>query len=260
MESAKPIIKLEDIVVDEARLAEISDNIKEIKTRIDAACLKAGRETQPRLVAVSKTKPLSDLMAAYDAGHRHFGENYVRDQQVNELQEKAAILPRDIQWHFIGHLQSNKSKILAAIPNLYMLETIDGIKKADAMNKVLDARTTPLQVFMQVNTSGEESKGGIEPAEVLDVATHILDKCPKLKLAGLMTIGAPENGDKDPNPDFVTLQSCRDKILESLKDRLSTLELSMGMSDDFENATKAGSTNVRVGSKIFGARSYPAKS
>ncbi|TPX45992.1 alanine racemase [Synchytrium endobioticum] len=241
------------VQVDQARVSEISANLHAIKARIESACLKASLDTRPRLVAVSKTKPVADIMAAYTCGHCHFGEN------VSELHDKAAHLPGDIKWHFIGHLQSNKCKVLASIPNLHVVETIDGIKKADAMNKALAAWTRPLRVFVQVNTSGESSKGGVEPHDLLAVATHVLDKCPKLKLAGLMTIGAPENGDKDPNPDFMTLQSCRDTVLESHKDRSLSLELSMGMSDDFENAIKAGSTNVRVGSKIFGARQYPNK-
>ncbi|KAI8803789.1 hypothetical protein BJ742DRAFT_682746, partial [Cladochytrium replicatum] len=200
-----------------------------------------------RLVAVSKTKPNEDILAVYEEGHRHFGEN------IQELVDKAEKLPRDINWHFIGSLQSNKCKVLAAVPSLYAVETLDSIKKADLLNKHSDYRTTPLRVFVQINTSGEESKSGVQPEEALSVCEHIIRNCPHLELAGLMTIGSPENSERDDNPDFVLLREKSQAIAQSLS--LSPLELSMGMSDDFEAAIAHGSTNIRVGSTIFGARS-----
>lgn len=201
-----------------------------------------------RLVAVSKTKPAEAILECYSAGHRHFGENYIQ-----ELAEKAASLPLDIQWHFIGNMQSNKAKVLAAIPNLFMIESIDSRKKALSLEKACSSRTDPIGIMLQVNTSGEASKGGIEIEDCVAVAQEIMSSCPKLSLKGLMTIGSPENSAKVPNPDFERLAHCKHLVEAALG---IPLELSMGMSGDFEAAIAQGSTNVRVGSKIFGERFY----
>ncbi|XP_004365575.1 alanine racemase [Capsaspora owczarzaki ATCC 30864] len=217
----------------------------------------AGEADAVRLVAVSKTKPNALLQAAYGAGQRHFGENYVQ-----ELVAKASGLPRDIQWHFIGHLQSNKASHVAAIPNLFVVETVDSVKLATALEKACakQTRDSPLRVFVQVNTSGETSKSGSNAAEAIAVARHIVNECPHLRLCGLMTIGQPgrQCSEASPNPDFLLLNEIRQQTAESLSLRAADLELSFGMSDDFEHAISMGSTNIRVGSTIFGSRSYPA--
>ncbi|KAG0213115.1 hypothetical protein BGX31_001340 [Mortierella sp. GBA43] len=238
------------------RAEELVQNLTGVRAQIDETLKAKGDGAQEvRLVAVSKIKPASDILAAYEkAGHRHFGENYVQ-----ELEEKSKELPKDIQWHFIGSLQSNKCKIVAAIPNLYVVETVDSESKATALDKACTnaQRSEPLRIFLQVNTSGEESKSGMEPSDAVKVAKHVHENCSRLLLAGLMTIGSPnpdlENGE---NPDFKALSECRTTIQENLN--ISGLELSMGMSDDFERAILQGSTNIRVGSTIFGAR--PPKS
>ncbi|KAI8820994.1 alanine racemase [Fimicolochytrium jonesii] len=244
----------------ESRKHDITTSLSEIRQKVSAATAARGSGSGSgsgkgvTLVAVSKTKPASDLMCAYEAGQRHFGEN------IQELVDKAAELPTDINWHFIGSLQSNKCKTLCTIRNLYAVETIDSAKKADLINKAWDDEDgkKPLRVFVQINTSGEESKSGVQPDDALPLAKHIAEKCPKLRLQGLMTIGSPER-DSDPgaeNPDFTLLA----KVKTTLDTAHNTdLDLSMGMSDDFEQAIRQGSTNVRVGSSIFGARSYPAK-
>ncbi|KAJ3097425.1 hypothetical protein HDU97_004873 [Phlyctochytrium planicorne] len=201
---------------------------------------------KPRLVAVSKTKPVADIQAAYDLGQRHFGEN------VQELVDKVPQLPADIKWHFIGSLQSNKCKLLAAIPNLFAIETLDNTKKAGILQKLYAERESVLNVFIQVNTSGEESKSGLSPSECAPLARFITSECPNLHLLGLMTIGAPDR-DEIPNPDFLALAQLKRELDECLN---LDLELSMGMSDDFEHAIEVGSTNIRVGSLLFGARNY----
>ncbi|KAF9426612.1 hypothetical protein BGZ94_006261 [Podila epigama] len=234
------------------RAQEIVENLATVSSKVEETLASLGSSAQKaRVVAVSKYKPASDILAAYEkAGHRHFGENYVQ-----ELEEKSNELPKDIQWHFIGHLQSNKCKIVASIPNLYVVETVDSAKKASTLDKACAsaARSDPLRIFLQVNTSGEETKSGMLPSETLDVARNVVSSCPHLKLAGLMTIGSPnpdlENGE---NPDFKTLNQCRTDIQRELG--LDNLELSMGMSDDYPEALRQGSTNIRVGSTIFGSR------
>ncbi|KAF8322713.1 hypothetical protein DL93DRAFT_2105656 [Clavulina sp. PMI_390] len=253
------------------RVSELKTSLAEIRDRVKLA----SPDDSPVLVAVSKYKPAEDILACYQDGQLAFGENY-----VNELVEKAAMLPSDIQWHFIGSLQSNKCKTLAAIPSIYCIQTLDSAKKATALNKgILESRTTPLNVFIQVNTSGEDSKSGLAPlsspsesasSEVVTLARHILSECPRLRLQGLMTIGSIEqshSSDKE-NKDFQTLIETAEVLEGVLGENFPTegqskwgcesgdgkLELSMGMSADFEAAIKAGATTVRVGSSIFGTR------
>ncbi|KAL6752115.1 hypothetical protein V8C86DRAFT_3141493 [Haematococcus lacustris] len=231
----------------------IATALQDVSQRIAAAVAKAPRERQTRLVAVSKTKPAEAVLEAYQAGHRDFGENYVQ-----ELVDKAAALPPDIRWHFIGHLQSNKVKaVVEGVPNLAMVETVDSVKLADRLDKAVSAtqRSTPLPVMVQVNTSGEASKHGVEPADCVALAAHIARHCRRLQLAGLMTIGQPDYSSRPEN--FSCLWECRRLVAAELGLDPEALELSMGMSGDFEQAVEMGSTNVRVGSTIFGARHYP---
>lgn len=235
-------------------MGDIKHNLEVVRENIEIATQKRRNKELPTLVAVSKTKPISAIQEAYDFNQRHFGENYVQ-----ELVEKAAALPQDIKWHFIGHLQTNKCKTVCQIPNLYMIETIDGIKKATAVNNTCESlgRSEPLKVLIEVNTSGEESKSGIKPNECVEVAKHIVNNCPKLKFCGLMTIGMFDRPTDQENPDFKTLYNCRQEVEQYLN--ITGLELSMGMSADYELAIAQGSTNVRVGSTIFGPRIYKNK-
>lgn len=224
----------------------------QVLARMQAAAQRAGRANLPRLVAVSKTKPVSALQDAYDAGQRDFGENYVQ-----ELLEKAPVLPSDIRWHFIGHLQSNKVKaLLEGVPSLAVVETVDGEKLANKLDAAVAALgRPPLSVFVQVNTSGEESKHGVEPGEAcVALARHVATACPNLRLAGLMTIGMKDYTSRPEN--FECLMRCRKEVAAALAIPEEQLELSMGMSGDFESAIEMGSTNIRVGSTIFGARQY----
>lgn len=228
--------------------------LKSVVERVAAAASKGGRSQSVRVVAVSKTKPVELLKEAYDTGHRHFGENYVQ-----EIVDKAPAMPNDVQWHFIGHLQSNKVKtLLEGVPNLSMLETVDSEKLANKLSNAVEALgRSSLPVMLQVNTSGEESKYGCTPDGVVQLAQYVADQCPGLKLAGLMTIGQPDYSSRPEN--FVCLAECRAQVAAALGMAPEQLELSMGMSGDFEQAVEMGSTNVRVGSTIFGARDYSKK-
>jgi hypothetical protein len=204
-----------------------------------------------RLVAVSKMKPAEDLQEAYKAGQRHFGENYVQ-----EVIEKTPQLPDDVQWHFIGHLQSNKvSQLVKGCPKLACLETIDSEKLARLVNKewLKEDHGRKLPIMIQINSSGEETKNGVDAGEVVGLARIIAAECEGLELAGLMTIGAPDySGCR--TEDFETLHRCRCEVAEALGLEVAKLDLSMGMSSDYETAIQQGSTSVRVGSSIFGAR------
>eukprot|EP00249_Psilotum_nudum_P008598 c21394_g1_i1 orf=303-1031(-) len=229
--------------------------LRNVLQRVQQAAERSGRSAcQVRVVAVSKTKPIVAIREAYDAGHRHFGENYVQ-----ELLEKVPELPADIQWHFIGHLQSNKAKALVAgVPNLYMVEGVDNPKVASYLDRAIAGLgRRSLKVFVQVNTSGEESKSGVEPSECLELAKHVKFQCPNLEFSGLMTIGMLDYTSRPEN--FKTLVDCQAKVCEALDMPKEECELSMGMSGDFEQAIEMGSTNVRIGSSIFGPREYLTK-
>jgi len=218
----------------------------------------------PRLVAVSKTKPKEAVMEAYNAGQRVFGENYIQELVEKSKDAELQTACPDIRWHFIGNCQANKVKLLLSAVNLDMVETVTSAKLATKLNNQVEA-TARLGVFVQVNTSGEASKSGVEPAALPALVTLMLDTCPRLHFRGLMTIGNIGNSiaaatAEGGNPDFLALVAARCALCKAeprLKE--STLELSMGMSNDFEEAIRAGSSNVRVGSSIFGARSYPTK-
>lgn len=242
---------------------DIMQNLKTVLAQIDAAVLRRSKDLPqivPRLVAVSKIKPASLIIQAYEAGQRHFGENY-----VNELSEKAndpLILEKckDIKWHFIGHLQTNKINKLLGSPGLFIVETVDSDKLADNLNKQwgkIRKEEVKLNIMVQINTSGEEAKNGIEPSRATQLVEHVIKNCPNLDFKGLMTIGQYDYDLKAPNPDFLTLAKCRQDVCENLNLDIKQVELSMGMSSDFEHAIELGATSVRVGTTIFGVR--PAK-
>uniref|UniRef100_A0A8D2LJN2 Pyridoxal phosphate homeostasis protein n=2 Tax=Varanus komodoensis TaxID=61221 RepID=A0A8D2LJN2_VARKO len=217
---------------------------------------------QPRLVAVSKTKPAEMVLEAYNLGQRSFGENYV--QELLEKASESRILSScpEIKWHFIGHLQRHNVNKLIGVPNLFMLETVDSIKLADKVNSSWQKKgsSEKLKIMVQVNTSGEDSKHGLPPEETVMTVAHILQKCPSLEFVGLMTIGSfGHDLSKGPNPDFQKLLSLRQELCDALNIPLEKVELSMGMSTDFQHAIEVGSTNVRIGSTIFGERTYPNK-
>ncbi|XP_072292302.1 pyridoxal phosphate homeostasis protein-like [Eucyclogobius newberryi] len=239
-------------------LQSVSERVKQAAARR----LKTLPSVAPRLVAVSKTKPPEMVVEAYRHGQRNFGENY-----VNELVDKASdplILEScpDIKWHFIGHLQKNNVNKLLGVPNLFLVETVDSVKLADKVNssweRIRGGNARKLQIMVQINTSGEQSKHGLPPEETVLAVKHISSRCSALHFTGLMTIGRyGYDLDLGPNPDFEMLLSRRQELCESLKLPVDQVELSMGMSTDFEHAIEVGSTNVRVGSVIFGNRDYP---
>ncbi|GLJ10222.1 hypothetical protein SUGI_0124320 [Cryptomeria japonica] len=229
--------------------------LRSVLFRVQQAAERSARQSsQVRVVAIGKTKPVSLIKEVYDAGHRYFGENYVQ-----EFLDKAPQLPADIQWHFVGHLQSNKAKtLLAGVPNLYMVESVDSTKIANHLDSaVASLGRAPLKVLVQVNTSGEESKYGVEPSECVQLAKHVKHECRNLEFSGLMTIGMLDYSSRPEN--FESLSACRTEVCKALEIPEDQCELSMGMSGDFEKAIEMGSTNVRIGSTIFGAREYPAK-
>ncbi|KAI9700961.1 MAG: hypothetical protein M1820_006606 [Bogoriella megaspora] len=264
----------EDMRIDPQRATQLFENLVTVRQRVQSAN-KTGRNV--RLIAVSKLKPATDILALHQSPnpHSHFGENYAQ-----ELTQKASLLPRTINWHFMGALQSNKCKPLAEqIPNLWCVSSVDSVKKADGLEKgrraLLERQASErkdgsegvlngekedgrLRVQVQVNTSGEESKSGVEPADTAGLVRHIREQCPNLRVSGLMTIGAIARSQamtpETENEDFVVLKRVRDEVVKELGLQEEELELSMGMSADFEGAIGMGSDEVRVGTGIFGER------
>ncbi|XP_006820719.1 pyridoxal phosphate homeostasis protein-like [Saccoglossus kowalevskii] len=239
---------------------DVGKTLKSVLERIQTACDSRSQDlpkVQPRLVAVSKTKAISTIQTAYIHGQRHFGENY-----VHEIIEKATdptIINEccDIRWHYVGHLQRNKVNKIIGIPNLFMVESLDTPKLADVLNAAWGRKKKvgKLKVMVQVNTSNEASKHGCKLCDAESLAGHILLSCSNLEFNGLMTIGRVNHElSQGPNPDFQQLVQCREEICKKFMLDKATVELSMGMSNDFEHAISVGSTNVRVGSAIFGAR------
>lgn len=212
----------------------------------------------PRLVAVSKTKPVELIRTAYDEGLRHFGENYV--QELVEKANHPLLRDLDIRWHFIGNLQRNKANLLVTgVPNgcLWMIETVNTRKLATSLDNSWRklGLERKLKVTIQVNSSGEESKHGCPPEEVCDLTRYIAQNCLCLDPVGLMTIGRMSHDyEAGPNPDFELMQLLREEFVKEMG--VKWVELSMGMSADFEHAIASGSTNIRIGSTIFGPRIY----
>lgn len=220
---------------------ELKRRYDAVQAQIAEAAARAGRDpSEVRLIAVSKTHPVEVVQAAVDAGITVFGEN-----KPQELAAKAQEI--DAHWCAIGHLQRNKAKEIAKYAHEF--HALDSLRVAEALQRRLDTAERILDVFIQVNTSQEEQKGGIKPGE-LDEFLEGLSPFDRLHVRGLMTMAAAS---KDPNvvrPAFAALRELRDA-------RLPGKELSMGMSGDFTWAVEEGATSVRVGSAIFGARHYP---
>jgi pyridoxal phosphate enzyme (YggS family) len=222
----------------------IANALSAVRERITHAARAAGRSpASVRLIAVSKTKPASYIREAYAAGQRDFGENYA--QELAEKAHDLADLP-DLRWHFIGHLQSNKAKLIA--PIAHVLHSVDSASLVRELERRLGSEhRPPLEVLVEVNVGGEAQKHGILP-EALPSLLDLLDHSTNLRLRGLMTI--------PPNDPELARRAFHD--LAALRERHGGVtrlpELSMGMSQDLDDAIACGATMVRVGTAIFGAR------
>jgi len=227
-------------------------NLATVHARIAAACERAGRDpASVRLLPVSKTKPEAVLRLAYAAGCRMLGEN--KPQEAHRKWEAMADLA-DLRWSVIGHLQTNKAKLVAQCASEF--QALDSLRVAEALERRLQAEGRGLDVFVQVNTSGEASKYGLHPD---DVATFLrqLPAFPALRVRGLMTLALFSAEAERVRQCFVLLRKLRDRLRQDVPQGISLDELSMGMSGDYEIAIEEGATVVRVGQAIFGARPMP---
>ena len=227
----------------------IKDNIAAVRERIDAAAKRAGRDPEEiKLIAVSKTMPVEMLKEAYEAGQRDFGEN-----RVQELVPKMEELPADIRWHLIGQLQKNKVKYISGKTEL--IHSVDSIGLAQFIDKEAKKRGVVSDILLEVNIAGEESKSGFKPEEVLDAAEQI-SALDGVRIRGLMTVAPLVANAEDNRIYFRNLKHLYIDMQNKDIDNSMVDTLSMGMSGDFEVAVEEGATMVRVGTAIFGKRSY----
>ena len=221
----------------------ISKNLNNIKSQLPA---------NVTLVAVSKTKPVADLMEAYDAGQRIFGEN-----KIQEMTDKWEIMPKDIEWHMIGHVQTNKVKYMA--PYVSLIHGVDSLKLLREINKQAAKNNRVIDCLLQVYIAEEESKFGLdeqELEEMLKQVQHDKDNFKNIKIVGLMGMATFTENQNQIEKEFKHLKTIFDKYSKLNTENCQLNTLSMGMSGDYQLAISCGSTMVRIGSSIFGSRNY----
>ncbi len=227
----------------------ITDNIKTVHENIEASCIKANRDpSEVELIAISKTKPISDIKLAYEAGERSFGEN-----KVQELCTKYPELPEDIKWHVVGHLQRNKVKKI--IGHVALIHSVDTYRLAEEINIQSKKAEIVTPILIEVNIAGEESKSGISLNEAEELIREIapLDG---IQIKGLMTVAPNLPNPEDTRTYFHKMHQLFIDIKNENIDNVLMDTLSMGMTNDYKIAIEEGSTMIRVGTAIFGSRNY----
>jgi hypothetical protein len=225
----------------------IAENLSEVRHRIREACRRSGRsEEDVTLISVSKTKPLEDLQEAYAAGSRDFGEN-----KVQEIVQKAPQMPEDARFHMIGHLQRNKVK--QVLPYVRMIHSVDSLRLAEQIEQDACKAGLEVDILLEVNVAGEESKFGMTLEETGALAVEI-SKLPHVHIRGLMTIAPFVEDPEDNREIFKKLYQLAVDIRSKNVDNIDMSVLSMGMTGDYEVAVEEGATMIRVGTGIFGAR------
>lgn len=216
-----------------------------------ASFLSTLKNSNCRLIAVSKTKPVELVMQAYEAGQREFGEN-----KVQEMVEKHEQMPDDVRWHLIGHLQTNKVKYIA--PFVYLIHSVDSEKLLRTIDKEAKKADRIIDCLLQVHIAEEETKFGLSDEEIKSLLTpDALDSLPNIRILGLMGMATNTDNEGQVRKEFAHLRTLFDDLKKSVShERVEMRELSMGMSGDYQLAMEEGSTMVRVGSAIFGAREY----
>ncbi|MCI5614477.1 MAG: YggS family pyridoxal phosphate-dependent enzyme [Agathobacter sp.] len=227
----------------------LKENYRNVQENIQRACEKVNRSVdEVTLISVSKTKPLSMLQEAYDCGAREYGEN-----KVQEMTEKEGQLPKDIHWHMIGHLQTNKVKYIA--PYVHLIHSVDSLKLAQEINRQGEKCNRSIPILIEVNIAEEESKFGIKKDETISLVREI-SKLPHVAIKGLMTIAPFVDDPEDNRVYFRGIKELSVDIANENIDNVCMDVLSMGMTGDYMVAIEEGATMVRVGTGIFGERDY----
>ena len=230
----------------------IKDNLQNVEENIRQACLRSGRDvSEVTLISVSKTKPVEMIQEAYEYGKREFGEN-----KAQELKEKYEVLPKDIKWHFIGHLQTNKIKYI--IGRTCLIHSVDSLHLAEAIEKECVKRNTHVDILVEVNVAQEASKFGLKLEDTLELVRQI-SKLEHLHIRGLMTIAPCVEDPEENRSIFRQLKQLSVDIGAKNIDNVDMSVLSMGMTGDYQVAVEEGATHVRVGTGIFGERNYDIK-
>jgi pyridoxal phosphate enzyme (YggS family) len=232
-------------------MSTIAENLQAVEATIDAAATAAGRpRTAVQLLAVSKTFPAAAVLEAVAAGQRSFGENYLQEA-LDKIDAVARAVPQlPLEWHFIGPIQSNKTRPIAA--SFQWVHTVDRLKIAQRLSEQRPGALGPLNICLQVNISGEASKSGVAPGELPALAQQVA-MLPNVRLRGLMAIPEPQTEEARQRASFARLRELYDGLR---RDGMALDTLSMGMSADLAAAVAEGATIVRIGSAIFGARHY----
>ena len=227
----------------------ITENLEQVRKNIEEACRAVNRDPgEVTLISVSKTKPVSMLQEAYDAGSRDFGEN-----KVQEIMDKYPQLPSDIRWHMIGHLQRNKVKYI--IDKAELIHSVDSIRLAETIDKEAAKKGIVANVLLEVNMAKEDTKFGLMPEKVMDFIHEII-RFQHIKVHGLMTIAPFVENPEENRIHFANLRKLSVDIAKEKVDNVNMSILSMGMTNDFEVAIEEGATMVRIGTAIFGERNY----
>ena len=225
---------------------DLKDRFADISQKIEAACLEAKRSAKDvKLIAVSKLQSIEVIKEAYSLGINHFGENYAQ-----ELDKKVLATPKDIIWHFIGPIQSNKVKLIAK--HAHWIHSLEREKIAKKLNHALEKEKRKIQVLIQVNIDQEESKSGINSNNVIDFASHINVHCPNLILKGLMFMPKINQSKKDKIDSMKNITALQNTFVNKFP---ACNVLSLGTSNDFEESILAGSTMIRIGESLLGRRS-----
>ncbi len=228
----------------------LRENLIQVQENINQACRKAGRDpSEVTLIAVSKTKPVSMIETVYEAGVREFGEN-----KVQELTEKYELLPKDIHWHMIGHLQRNKVKYI--VDKACLIHSVDSLRLAEEISRMAQAKQVEADILVEVNIAGEESKFGMTAQEAISLVTEIA-ALPGIHVRGLMTIAPFVEDPEENRMYFRKMKELSVDINRKNIDNVGMDILSMGMTGDYMVAIEEGATMVRVGTGIFGERQYP---
>lgn len=229
----------------------VKENLQEVEKKIEEACRRAGRDrSEVTLIAVSKTKPVSMLQEAYSAGIREFGEN-----KVQEMMDKYDVLPDDIHWHMIGHLQRNKVKYLMG--KAALIHSVDSLRLAEEISAQSVRHQVVTDILIEVNIAGEETKFGTDREEAISLVEEA-SRLPGIHICGLMTIAPFVENPEDNRTYFRQIRELSVDIAAKKIDNVDMRILSMGMTGDYEVAIEEGATMVRVGTGIFGARDYGA--
>ncbi len=230
-------------------MSTIRKNLEKIRQAVEEACQRAGRAPSTvRILGASKKQPPQKIREAFEAGLRLIGENYVQEAR----DKKTSLEDLPLQWHLIGPLQTNKARY--AVKLFHCIQTIDRPAIVKELSKRAKGLSTPLEVLIEVNVGGEETKAGVNPEELPSLAEQILET-PFLELKGLMTIPPYRENPEEVRPFFALLRGLREDLKRRFPEAPLT-ELSMGMSHDFKVAIEEGATIVRIGTALFGPRDY----